>query len=339
MKNKNISLITILIFSLGILYGGDLDRVGTTSGAQLLIPVGARSIALGGASLGNVGGAEAIFWNPGGVASSTESEVMFNNMRYIADIDVNYLAVVFNGRNIGAFGFHIKSLNFGDIEQTTEDQPDGNGTTYSPTFIVSGLSYSRLLTDRISAGVTGKIIHENIMQTSASTFALDLGVQYSFSPNLKLGVTMKNVGGKMKYEGRNLERTSPIQNVNPQTDVGYYEGVSLASDIPSIFSFGVGYSMSFNEQNSVSLSGNFSNFNDASDQAYGGIEYGFRETVYLRGGYNYEVQNADDQIFGASFGAGLEYPLGNFDFKFDYAFRQLTDYFDSSNIFTVKIGF
>lgn len=339
MKNKNIILTTIVLFSIGVLYAGDLDRVGTTSGAQLLIPVGARSISLGGASLGSVSGTEAIFWNPGGIASSFKSEVMFNNMQYIADIDVNYLAAVFNGGNIGAFGFHIKSLNFGDIEQTTEEEPDGTGITYSPTFIVSGLSYSRLLTDRISAGVTGKIIHEGIMQTSATTFALDLGVQYSFGPNLKLGVTMKNVGGKMKYSGRNLEQTSPIQTVNPQTDVGYFEGVTLASDIPSVFSFGLVYKVNFNEQNSISTSGTFSNFNDASDQAYGGIEYGFNEMFFLRGGYNYEVQNADNQVFGASFGAGLKYPLGNFDVMFDYAFRQLTDYFDNSNIFTVKIGF
>jgi hypothetical protein len=339
MKDKNIILIMILLFSVGAVYGGDLDRVGTSGGTQLLIPVGARSIALGGASLGDVSGTEAIFWNPGGIASTLKSEVMFSNMQYIADIDVNYLAAVFNGGNIGAFGFHIKSLNFGDIEQTTEEEPDGTGITYSPSFIVTGLSYSRLLTDRISAGITGKIIHESIMQTGATTMALDLGLQYSFGPNLKLGVTMKNVGGKMKYSGRNLEETSPIQTINPQTDNGYFEGVALASDIPSVFSFGLMYRMTFNEQNAISLSGTFSNFNEASDQAYGGIEYGFKEMVFLRGGYNYEVQNADNQIFGASFGAGLKYPMGNFDIMFDYAFRQLTDYFDNSNIFTVKIGF
>ena len=48
--------------------------------------------------------------------------------------------------------------------------------------------------------------------------------------------------------------------------------------------------------------------------------------------------NQDDNIYGFSAGAGIKYPIGNFDFYFDYAYRQLTDYFDSSNIFTVKIG-
>jgi hypothetical protein len=326
------------MISLSMMYAGDLDRVGTTSGAQLLIPVGARSIALGGAPLGDVKGAEAIFWNPAGISYSAKSELMFNNMQYIADIDVNYLGVVFNGGGIGECALHIKSLSFGDIEETTEQEPDGTGITYSPAFIVSGFSYSRLLTDRISAGVTAKIVYESIMQTSASAFALDLGVQYSFGSNLRLGVAMKNVGSKMQYNGRNLERTYNIQSSNINTDEGFFRGVPLASDIPSLFSFGLIYHININEMNTFALSASFSNFNEASDQAYGGVEYGFKEMFYLRGGYNYELQ-ADNQIFGASFGAGLQFPLGNFNFVMDYAFRQLTDYFDSNNIFTIKLMF
>ena len=135
MKRKLITSI-LLLFSLNVLIAGDLDRLGTTSGTQLLIPIGARSIALGGAPMGNIGGAEAIFWNPAGTPLTRKSEVLFNYMSYIADIDVNYLALVFNGGNIGTFGLHIKSLSFGDIVETTEDMPDGTGNTYSPTFIV-----------------------------------------------------------------------------------------------------------------------------------------------------------------------------------------------------------
>ncbi|RMI02415.1 MAG: hypothetical protein D6681_10470 [Calditrichaeota bacterium] len=321
------------------LYAGDLNRVGTTSGVQLLIPVGARSIALGGASLGTITGAEAVFWNPAGVARSRQAEMMVNHMRYIADINMNYLALTYNGRNIGAFAFHIKSFDFGDIEQTTEEQPDGTGITYSPTFIVAGLSYSRLLTDRIAAGVTAKYIYEGVLQTSAATFAFDLGVQYSFGNNFRIGVVMKNVGGKMRYEGANLEKQFPLPSTSLQRDTGPFRGVALRSDIPSVFSFGGAYTANINEENSLVLSAAFSNFNDSSDQLYGGVEYAFKDFFFLRGGYAYESQNADDQIFGAAFGAGIKAPLGNFEFSFDYAFRQVTDFFDSNNIFTLKISY
>jgi len=338
MKKKILFISFIFLLLASTTFAGDISRIGTTSGSQLLIPVGARSIALGSAVVSEVKGAEAIYYNPAGMAATTKSEILFNNMTYIADIKVNYFAGLFSGGNIGSFGLSIKSLDFGDIAETTEIYPDGTGDTYSPSFVVLGLSYSRMLTDRISAGLTGKYISEKIMETSASALAIDLGVQYSFNNSLKLGVVMKNVGSKMQYDGRNLERTFTMPGTQPGSDNGYFRGVPLASDIPSIFSFGLSYAVNIAEENSVRFSGEFANFNDASDQVFGGMEYGFKDLFFLRGGYTYDSQSPDDQIFGVSAGAGIKYPVGNFDFYFDYAYRQLTDYFDANHVFTVKLG-
>ncbi len=339
MKRSLAIPIAILLGFLSSVFAGDLARLGTTSGSQLLIPVGARSIALGGATLDNVKGAESIYWNPAGIAYSNQSEVLFNNMNWIGDIDVNYIALVFNGGNLGAFGFHIKSLDFGEIEETTEAMPDGTGDTFSPSFIVAGFSYSRLLTDHINVGVTGKLISERVMETGATGFAIDMGVQYRFSNNLRLGVVMKNVGSKMTYNGRNLERNFPIPGTSLQTDEGFFRGATSTSDIPSTFSFGASYTANINEENSLMFTGAFTNQNDASDLIFGGLEYGFKNLFYLRGGYNYEAQSSDDQVFGFAAGAGLEYPLGDFRFQLDYAFWQVTEFFDNMNVFTVKLSF
>lgn len=327
-------VLSLLMFGAG--FAGDVSRIGTAGGTQLLIPVGARSIALGEAVVSNVRGAEAIYYNPAGMAFYPKSEVLFSNMNYIADIDINYIAGTFNGGRIGTFGLSIKSLDFGEIEETTEDFPEGTGNTYSPAYIVAGLSYSRMLTDRIVAGVTGKYISERIMQTGADALAIDLGVQYAFNERLRIGVVMKNVGSKMQYDGRNLERTARI--TGPESDEGFFRGVPISSDIPSVFSFGFSYGLNFNEQNTLMATGVFSNFNEASDKFYGGLEYAFQDLFFLRGGYAYNAQNRDDQIFDYTLGAGLMYPLGNFDFSFDYAFRQVTDYFDANHVFTVKLG-
>lgn len=343
MRSHFAVITTLLLFAFGAAMAGDLNRTGTVSGAQLLIPVGARSISMGGASIANINGAESIYWNPAGMSNGTASEVMFNNMAYIADIDVNYLAAVYNGGIIGSFGLSIKSLDFGDIEETTFEQPDGTGQTWSPTQVVAGLSYSRFLTDRIRAGLTGKLIYESIQQTSAQALALDMGVQYEFNANLSLGVVMKNIGQKMEYTGRDMDRPASIPNASPDADNGFFRAIAQASNIPSVFSFGVNYKVNINEENHLAVNGAFSNFNDYSDQLFGGVEYSFRDFFFLRGGYNYETQtNLDtdeDQLFGASFGAGINYPVGNFNFQLDYAYRDVTDYFDASNIFTVKLSF
>jgi hypothetical protein len=328
----------LLIVCVGITRAGDEARLGTTAGSQLLIPIGARAVGMGGL-LSDVSGAEAIYWNPAGIAKDPRNEVMFNNMSWLADINVNYISVVYNGGNLGTMGLHIKSLDFGDINETTEDFPDGTGNTYSPTFIVAGLTYGRLLTEHINMGVTLKYISESVLQTGANTLAIDMGVQYRFDNGVALGVVMKNVGGKMRYDGRNLERSFDIPGTSLQTDNGFFRGSALASDIPSTFSFGASYTAQFNEENSLMFTGTFTNQNDASDIGFGGLEYAFRNFFFLRAGYNVQLQNNDDNIFGAAAGVGLQYSMGDFKFIFDYAYRQLTDYFDDSNIFTIKLAF
>jgi hypothetical protein len=293
---------------------------------------------MGGFTVSNSSGAEAIYYNPAGIAAYEKSELLFSSMSYIADINVSYIAGTFNGGEIGTFGLSIKSLDFGEIEETTEDMPDGTGVTYSPANIVAGVSYSRILTEKIIAGLTAKYVHESIMQTEASAFAIDLGVQYIFNRNLRLGVVMKNVGTKMQYRGRNLERQTEIIGSVPGSENGYYEGITLASNIPSVFSFGMQYVVDLNESNNVAINGSFSNLNEASDRFTGGLEYSFNDIVFLRGGYNYLSEGQDDNLFGASFGAGFKYQVGDFDLNFDYAYMQITEYFDTNHIFTIKFG-
>ena len=44
------------------------ERTGTGGASQLNIPVGARSMAMGGANIASAYGIEALYWNPAGVA-------------------------------------------------------------------------------------------------------------------------------------------------------------------------------------------------------------------------------------------------------------------------------
>src|SRR5262245_55751111 len=71
--------------------GSDLRR-GTAGALELQLPVGPRSSALGGSTTADVGGVEAIYWNPAGLAQAERTEVLFSHTRYIADMDINYAA-------------------------------------------------------------------------------------------------------------------------------------------------------------------------------------------------------------------------------------------------------
>jgi len=341
-NNKFFVLILSLILMVTISYAGDVARTGTTAGTQLLIPVGARSIAMGNAAIASARGVEAIFWNPAGMSVDKKSEVMFSTYNYIADITQNYLAGVLDAGSFGTIGFHIQSLDFGDIEETTVDQPTGTGRTYSPTFFVAGLTYSRFLTDHIIAGVTGKLISEEIMQTGGTALAFDMGIRYLFNENFSLGVTMKNVGTKLIYNGRNLERTAQIEGSNLLAEDGYYRAIAQAAELPSVFSFGVSYKYDLSEEANVRVNGAFVNNNDYYDEVYTGAEFGYNDLLFLRAGYQLkadQVDNQDDNLFGLTLGAGLKYQVGGFNLYLDYAFRQVNNFFGNTQVFAIKIGY
>ena len=60
----------ILIMWSVFVYAGDDSRKGTTGADELLIPVGARGIATGGAFLSNITGLEALYYNPAGFSQT-----------------------------------------------------------------------------------------------------------------------------------------------------------------------------------------------------------------------------------------------------------------------------
>ncbi|KUG26533.1 hypothetical protein ASZ90_003623 [hydrocarbon metagenome] len=336
---KLLTIFTVLIFSLS-LYAGDVARKGTTGAEQLLIPVGARGIATGGSMLATLTGLESIYYNPAGLARHEGAEAMFSYMSYLADINVSYFAASANLGDFGSIALSFKSFDFGDIPVTTIQFPDGTGETYSPTFLTVGLSYSKIITDRISVGTTFKLITEEIVNTSATGFAVDFGVQYRFSESLFLGASVKNIGSNMVYSGQDLQQKTDIPGTAPGSEPGNLEVVAESYQIPSYFELSLAYKYDFNEQNNLIVASTFTNNNSFEDNLSFGMEYGFMNTFFLRGGYSMLLENTDQSIFGFTAGAGVNYAFGGeLDITVDYAFRDVQDFPEPNHIFTVKLGF
>lgn len=333
-------IIAVLIFSVS-LFAGDVARKGTTGADHLLIPVGARGIATGGAMLATLTGVESIYYNPAGLdKSSGGGEAMFSYMSYLADINISYFGASTKLGDFGSIALTLRSLDVGDIPVTTIDFPDGTGETYSPTYLTLGLTYSKLLTDRISIGANFKLITEEIVNTSASGFAIDFGVQYRFSESLFLGASVKNIGTNMVYEGPDLQTDTDIPDDAIGARPGRYEVVAEEFQIPSYFELSIAYKYDFNEQNNLMIASTFVNNNSFEDNMKFGLEYGFMNTFFLRGGYSLLLQNSEDNIFGFAAGAGVNYDFGNeLGITVDYAFRDVQEFPEPNHIFTVKLGF
>ncbi len=335
---KKIILILILIAT--SIYAGDVARKGTTGAEQVLIPVGARGIATGGAFLANITGLESIYYNPAGLDVNPQTEAMFSYVNYIADINVSYFAIGTTLGDVGSIGFDLKSFDFGDIPVTSETFPDGTGETYSPSFLTIGFTYSKVLTDRISIGTNLKLISESIQNTNATGFALDAGVQYRFSEALMIGAAVKNIGSDMNYSGQDLADRTGIPGSIPGSSTGSYEIVTESFQIPSFFQLSLTYALNFDEQNDLLLAGAYTANNSFEDVANLGLEYGFMNNFFVRGGYNFLFENAGDYVYGFTFGAGLDYNIGGeVGFVFDYAFREVKDFPSANHVFTIKLSF
>jgi opacity protein-like surface antigen len=338
MKKIILTLIVLLIAT--SIYAGDVSRKGTTGADYLLIPVSARGIATGGAFVANLTGLESIYYNPAGLDVSSGTEFMFSYMSYLADVKISYLGASTNFGDFGSLGFTLKSLAFGDIPITTVDFPDGTGSTYSPTYLTLGLTYSKVITDRISVGTNIKVLSESIENVSANGWAIDLGVQYKFTPDLMIGAAVMNIGPNMQYSGPELSAFTGIPGSNPGTPGGQYEVITESFQIPSYFLLSLAYNLNFNEQNNLLLASTFTANNSLEDVMNFGLEYGFLENFFVRGGYNLLLENTDQNIFGLTFGAGVDYQMGSdIGFAFDYAFRDVKDFPTENHVFTIKLRF
>ncbi len=341
--NKLLILITViaLAFCSTSLMAGNKDKVGGAGAQQLLIPIGSRSIAMGGAYNAMVSGNEAIFWNPAGLsASEATAEATFSNLQWIADTQVNFIAVSSKLGRIGTFGLSAKVLDFGEFEETTAFETEGTGIMVSPNIITVGATFSRQMTDRIFFGVNAKLVSESFMRMSASGFAFDFGVQYVSSPGIRLGLTLNNFGGMMKYTGEDLQRTVDVPNTEPGSDPLDLRLEAQSFELPSTFEIGLAYDYRVNDNNIVTVAGNYKNQNYGLDEIMGGLEYGFNGMFFIRGGYGYVPEgNDDDNIFGFSAGAGIKYSLGgNSNILVDYAYRE-TKWFESNQCITVSVQF
>jgi hypothetical protein len=347
MKSVSVRLLSAVLVGVLLLLGtegafaGRGDKAGTSAAPELLIPVGARSIAMGNATASFAQGIDAIYWNPAGLArSSTSAEAMFSWMSYIADININYAAVSASFEGFGAVGLSMKAVGFGDIEITSEQAPDGTGQFFTPTYVTVGLTYSLLLTDRISVGITGNVISETIDRVSATGIGFNFGVQYSSFADvsgLSIGVAVKNIGPAMTFDGAGLYRTATaVDNLRPAT---LYKVEASSDELPSTIELAVGYQRVLAENHGLTLAGVFQNNNLADDQYKFGAEYAFANQLFLRAGYDYMPETLNDsRVYGATFGAGVKESFGDLSVGIDYAYRSV-EYLDGNHVFTVTLGF
>jgi len=330
----------LLAMASGAAQAGAGNRAGTGGAAELLIPVGTRDIGMSGATVSTSKGIEALFWNPAGAARMPGSAAFyFSHMSYIADIGVDYGAAAVNFAEFGVLAINAKALSIGEIAVTTNENPDGTGTTFSPQFFNLGLTYAKMLSERVSVGVTATFISERMADVSATGVAFNAGVTYdnlASIEGLSIGLALKNIGPEMSFDGGGLMYVAEVEDQNRPP--GYYKAEAAPFELPSTLEFGVGYRYAFDAQNALQVAGTFQSNNFADDEYRLGGEYAFQGILFLRAGITMSPEQATPEfIYGPTFGAGLRYQFGTLDLTVDYAFRSV-EVFNNNHVFSLGIG-
>ncbi|MCB9308401.1 MAG: PorV/PorQ family protein [Lewinellaceae bacterium] len=332
MNHKYIYLFPWLMLLACAVFAGNPDRQGEAGANQLLVNPWARSAGLHTMGTANVTGAEAMFLNVAGLSRIHKTQLQLSHTRYLVGSDINLNALGFGQRigQGGAFGISLVAFDLGDFDYTTEDVPEGSGATFSPSFFNMGISYAHLFANKVSVGLTLKFVNEGITNARASAMAIDAGVQYvtGEKDNFKFGISLRNIGSKMRFEGEGLSKPLPNPGPTFPYDNTYYER-SSAYDLPSQLNIGLSNDWLFGNVGRITMVLNFTSNAFSRDQVGGGLEFGLGEKFALRAGYKYEFDAAPGSVeatldngFSGGFTVSLPVKKGSDTrVSLDYAYR------------------
>lgn len=327
---KKRSLIFLLTASLFVATASYGQKVGSSSMQFLKVMPCARATALGEAYAVWATGAEAMFWNPAGLARLDNMELSTTYINWLFDAQQGALAFALMIRGIGVVGLQVQYADFGAFEETTNqrpyinnpDNPGLTGRTFHPFSHVVGISYARYLTDKFSVGIGMKYAYESLFNGSrllamvkqgvfeeVTTWAdgvlFDFGIRYNTGfRSIHIGSSVQNFGANVKYAREShpvplLFRLGVVANVIGPDGLLYPgKGESRLSVACDIF-----------------------HPNDYAQQIHLGLEYEFAGLFALRGGYKFNYD-----FDGLTLGAGMKHKLQAVRLSVDYSYGDMGTY-------------
>ena len=174
------------------------DRAGATGAQVLQFLPGSRAAALSGAYTAIGGDADALFYNPSGIANLRRAGTLAYES-YVSEIAFGSLA---GATRLGALtvGASVAFLNAGDVREVVPDPEFGGNTgTETGSTLTASESAVRLVAalplrdGRLRAGAALGFVATAIAEQRQSAPFADFGVQYDVGP-LTLGAALKNMG-------------------------------------------------------------------------------------------------------------------------------------------------
>ncbi|MBL7835604.1 MAG: type IX secretion system outer membrane channel protein PorV [Cyclobacteriaceae bacterium] len=331
-----------------ILGADDKFRPITTAVPFLLITPDARHAALGDAGVASSPDANATYWNP---AKLTFIESPYGGSfaytpwlgKITNDMSIFYLNGFYKITREQTVALSMKYFDMGDFFARSNSNVDEG--TFHPRDFSFDLTYSRLLTENLSVGLSGRFIHSNLLgQYNGSSIidakpgnsvAADIGVFYftelkgAKTNTLSLGAVISNIGPKLSNSNDNNRSPLPTNlriGGAYKIDLDQYNSFTFLLDfnklmVPSPQMQGDTLMVIPNKS---LISGMFSSFTDAPDGfseemkeiiVNAGVEYWYNDTFAGRIGYFSEAKLKGNRKYMT---IGLGFKKNKFAFDLAY---------------------
>lgn len=307
---KKVLTFILMNFIIGTaVYAGDDNKAFSF----LNLPFNPHSAALGGTNITlSTNNISNTFDNPALLSYDQSNQLSLNYMNYVSDIN---MGSAIYGRSVGLRGMWsagILFMNYGKFTETTAENIILG--TFSANDLAFMGTYSYELTDRLRAGITGKIIYSGYERYTSWGLGVDLGLNY-FRPEkgLSASIAIKNLGGQIKsFNDSNEKLPWDIQ-------LGISKKMEYAPFRFSLTAYHLNkWDMSIyrnSEENTLGEEAdqpkkdNF--FLTLAKHLVFGIDFTPTENFYLSVGFNPQAQSefsitGKKGIYGFSFGTGLQ---------------------------------
>ena len=279
------------------------SKVGTSGSHFINISPDARFAAMANSGAGLINyDASSIFYNPASLVYLQRPSLVFSQVNWFADVKFSALAGGMKSK-YGSLGFQLKTLNSGDITETTVDQSDGTGRNYNWNDMLISLTGARSFTDQFSIGLNLGYLKQSVALygLDADAYVVDLGALYRTGfRSFTLGMSVRNFGPELDFttNGKDAEFDD------------YNNGELLAEKesyrpfhMPLSFQVGITYTfLESNPTHSLLVAVDGVHPNDSDERLNVGLEYSFMNLFYIRaGGYS----NHDTGRYMGGFGLDL----------------------------------
>jgi len=270
--------------------------------AFLKIVPDVRSAGMG--ETGGFAGDELSGWsNPAAIAGIERRAVSVTHLRWIQDVEVNYLQAAIPTK-YAPVGFFVLSTGVDNIEVRSVPSPQPESYIDSRD-LAMGMTLAKMIGSRVSLGVNVVYVHEHIYYEDTDGWAGDFGGIYRFSDHFRAGVSVLHWG---KMSAMLAERP----------------------ELPATVNFGGEYCFRSEKVGAVTVAAGGNAVREGDWRGNLGVEWQPVQMIALRAGYLF---NYDDRGMTAGLGAVWK------NFRFDYAYTPFGNELGDVQRFGVGVEF